>query len=111
MITIFCQIPQKAIQEESSFTATALFRLVDASTVPTTVRYRVDDTLTGKAIRAWTDLTPAASIAFTLTPADNAIVTNSRREERRQLTIEINTDLDTQTRERFYWTIKTIDEF
>lgn len=111
MISTYIVIPQDAVQEGSSFTATAYFRVLDASTVPTTVRYRIDGISTGKKIRDWTSLTPAASIAFTITPDDNEIVSNTRREERRQLTVETNTDLDTQTRERIFWNVKRIEEF
>ena len=111
MISTFIIIPQRPIQEKSSFVATVKFRLIDASTVPTTVRYRIDGSTTGEAIRAWTDLTPAESIDIEITPDDNKVLTNSRREERKQITIETNTDLDTQTRERAYWTVKSIDEF
>lgn len=111
MITTFIKIPKHNVDEGSSFTATASFRLVDASTVPTTVRYRIDDDYTGDEVRTWTDLTPAASISISITPADNASINGSRREERKQLTVETNTDLDTQTRERVYWTVKNIYQF
>lgn len=111
MINTYIIIPRNAVQEKSSFTATVYFRDADASTVPTTARYRIDCSTTGEAIRAWTDLTPAASIEITITPDDNKIVSTQRREERRQITVETNTDLYTQTRERAYWTVKSIDEF
>lgn len=102
-------IPKNNVQEKSSFTATVYFRNGDASTTPTTARYRIDCSTTGEAIRAWTDLTPATSIAISITPDDNKIV--SQREERRQITVETNTDLDSQTRERVYWIVKSIEEF
>ena len=111
MTEIYVKIPKNAVQEKSSFTATVSFRDGDTSTVPTTARYRVDCNTTGDAIRAWTDLTPAASIDVTLTPDDNKIVSSYYRDERRQLTIETNTDLSTQTRERVFWTVKNIEEF
>jgi len=111
MINTYIRIPQGNVEEESSFTATVYFRLADASTVPTTVRYRIDDDYSGDEVRGWTDLTPAASIEITITPDDNKSVNGSRREERRLLTIEANTDLDTQTRERIAWTVKTIYQF
>lgn len=111
MTSTYIIIPKTKVDEGTSFTATAYFRDGDASTVPTTARYRVDCSSTGKAIRAWTDLTPAASINITLTPDDNQIVSNTRSEERRQLTVETNTALDTQTRERIFWTVDSIEEF
>jgi len=107
----YITLPKNRFQEGSSFTATAYFRLGNASTVPTTARYRIDDSTTGDAIRAWTDLTPAASIEIAITPDDNQIVSSTRREERRQITIETNTGLDTQTRERLTWVVKRIEEF
>lgn len=111
MTDTYIIIPKTKVDEGTSFTATANFRLADAATTPTTARYRVDCATTGKAIRAWTDLTPASSIDITLTPDDNQIVSNTRHSERRQLTVETNTDLDTQTRERVFWSVKTIEEF
>jgi hypothetical protein len=111
MINTYTIIPSNNVQEGSSFTATVYFRESDASTVPTTARYRIDDRTTGDAIRAWTDLTPAASIDISITPSDNAMVSGLTRDERRQITVETNTGLDTQTRERAYWTVKSIDEF
>lgn len=111
MINTYTKIPKAKVQEKSSFTATVYFRDDNAGTTPTTARYRIDCRTTGDAIRAWTDLTPAESIEITITPDDNKIVSYQRREERRQLTIETNTDLDTQTRERVYWTVENIEEF
>ena len=111
MIDTYIKIPKHEVQEDSSFTATVYFRDGDASTVPTTARYRIDCHTTGKKLRDWTDLTPAASIEITITPDDNDIVSSSRREERRQITVETNTDLDTQTRQRAYWAVQSIAEF
>lgn len=111
MINTYIVLPWDKIQEDSSFTATIKFRLVDASTVPTTVRYRIDCTTTLKKIRDWTSLTPAASIDVIITPADNEIVSDARRRERRQITVETNTGLSTQTRERVWWNVHRIPEF
>jgi len=111
MVETYINIPKYSVQEDSSFTATIRFRLVDAATTPTTVRYRIDDKFTEQIIRDWTTLTPAASISVVITPADNAVVAITRREERRQITVETNTGLDTQTRERAYWVVKSIEEF
>ena len=111
MITTFIVIPDNSVKEKSSFTATAYFRLLDASTTPTTARYRVDDVTTGKKIRDWTDLTPATSIEIALTPDDNAMSTGTTRIERRRITVETNTDLDTQVREMAYWSVENIEEF
>lgn len=107
----YIKIPRPKVEEKSSFTATAYFRDGDAGTTPTTARYRIDDITSGDNIRAWTDLTPAESIDITITPDDNQITTSGKRENRRQLTVETNTDLDTQTRERVFWTVKNIEEF
>ncbi len=111
MIETYINIPKHKVCEDSSFTATVRFRLIDAATIPTTARYRIDDKFTEQIIRDWTTLTPASSIAITITPADNASVAIIRREERRQITIETNNGLDTQTRARAYWTVQTIEEF
>jgi len=111
MIYTYITLPKSKFQEKSSFTATATFRLLNASTTPTTARYRIDDDYSGDEVRGWTDLTPASSIEIAITPDDNKSVNGSRREERRTLTVEANTDLDTQTRERVAWTVETIFQF
>jgi len=111
MIDIYVNIPKHKVQEGSSFTATAYFRLIDASTVPTTARYRIDCSTTGDAVRAWTDLTPAASIEIAITPADNAIISNTGLDERKQLTVETDTGLDTQRRERVFYNVSNIHEY
>lgn len=107
----YVKIPKPRVDEKTSFTATAYFRSDDAADTPTTARYRIDCATTGKAIRGWTSLTPATSIAITITPDDNQIVSLTRSNERRQLTLETNTDLSTQTRERVFWTVDSIPEF
>jgi len=111
MVNAYIVLPQGSTQEKSSFTATVYFRESNAATTPTTARYRIDDNSTGDSIRGWTDLTPAVSIEITIEPDDNQIVSSTRREERRQITIEANTGLSTQTRELAYWTVKRIEEF
>ena len=111
MTDIYITIPRFTYDEGTTFVATANFRSGDASAVPTTARYRVDCKTTGKKITDWTTLTPAASISITMSADDNQIVSTGRQKERRQLTVESDTDLSTQTRERIFWTVRNIEEF
>lgn len=105
---IYIKLPKPKTQEGSSFVATAYFRDSEASTVPTTAQYRVDCLTTGKEITDWTTLTPAASISITITPTHNAIQSQSNTRERKQLTVESNTDLTTQVRQTTYWDVENI---
>lgn len=111
MTETYINIPRHKVQEESSFTATVSFRDIDAAVIPVSVRYRIDDKFTEQIIRDWKAVAPAAVITIGITPSDNKVVAITRREERRQITIETDTGLETQTRERGYWTVQSIEEF
>jgi len=98
------------VPEGSSFDVTAYFRTNGAGTTPTTARYRIDNLTTGGNDRAWTDLTPAESITIPITPDDTAVTVNDRKEHK-QITVEVNTDLDTQVRQQIDFTVNRISAF
>jgi len=58
-----------------------------AGTTPTTMRYRIDDTLQGNAVLDWTTLSPATSVSFIITAAQN-VMRNGYHKERRQIVVE-----------------------
>lgn len=96
-ITITSDLVRNRVNESSSATFTARF-YTDAwvANAPTTARYRIDNPDNDTAILGWTSLTPATSNSIVVTGAQNAIVYNCSREERRQLTVECNAGLSTQ---------------
>jgi len=98
MPDVYINIPQPTQQEGSSFTATAYFRNADTAEAPTTAKYRVDCLTTGKTVQEWTTLTPAESIAISITATHNAIQDNSNRFEKKQITVAANPDTATQFR-------------
>lgn len=59
-----------------------------ALTVPTALRYRVDDVISGQAIKEWTTVTPANPTTIVLGATYNAIRNTGRDFERRQIMIE-----------------------
>jgi hypothetical protein len=108
----FIKIPFPKFKEGSSFVATAYFRnSSDAATAPTTAQYRVDCLTTGKILTDWTDLTPAASNAITITATENAIQSVGNKTEKKQLTVQADQNTDTQTRDVSIWKIDNIRNF
>ena len=83
--------------EGSHFTVKAHFENhLEQTVTMLAIKYRIDD-LTNKAtVRDWTSITPVAEFEIAVTPADNAIISDGNRRERRQLTIVANDDGDTQ---------------
>jgi hypothetical protein len=96
MAEVYLEIPKPRIREGNYFVATAKFRDGDSSTTPTTARYRVDCLTTGDAVTAWTTITPATSASISIGP--NTMQDNCNRYERRQVTVEADTGLTTQSR-------------
>lgn len=107
---IAIQIPKSIWKEGSAFTATAFFRLrsTAAAVTPTTVKYRVDCLSTGKELKALTTISAASNVSIAITGAFNDIQNASSDTERKQLTIEADTDLDTQHLETIEWTVKNL---
>ena len=100
-------ISRPTVVEGSVFTATANFRLAGAASIPTTARYRVDDDCS--ELKAWTTLTPAAAISFTVPVAATAIRDTSARRELRFLTIEADAGLSTQLRESIAFEVTNVN--
>lgn len=49
---------------------------------PSSITYRIDCLTSGRQVRAWTALSPAAQTEIVLTASDNAIFGSSERERR-----------------------------
>ena len=106
----YIRLPRPATKEGSSFVAVAQFRNAStgAAEAPTTARYRIDDISTDQVIRDWTTLSVAASINITITAGDNAIKDQSRRREKRQITVESDFGTDTATRDCLTYFVENI---
>lgn len=65
--------------------------------VPTTVRYRLDNPETGCEIIGWTSATAASTVAISI-PGTSNTLTTCRDQEPRELTVEVNAGLSTQYR-------------
>jgi len=87
------QAPPLRIHEGESLRFTLRALSADLAVVtPTTARYRIEDLDQGSTVTDWTTVTPATSMAVTISGATNAI-RNSMGVERRQVIAEA-TDSD-----------------
>lgn len=111
------QMPLTRYNERTAFTVTTYFRQKSSSgeARPTTARYRIDCLTTRKKIQDWTDLIVAPSIAIEVTPHNNRIASDvitgrgiGHRYERKQMIVEINTDLDSMCKGRVTWTVENL---
>lgn len=88
-VTITGDLPNNRVNERAACIFTASFYSDTwVATAPTSARYRIDNPDTNVEVLGWTALTPASSNTITVTGAQNAIVCDTSREERRQLTVE-----------------------
>ena len=71
----------------------------------TTARYRVDCLTTGNTMLGWTSTTAASEMTLPMTSAINAIVNPYNRTESRQVTVEINHGLSSQTLDTFTYSV------
>lgn len=108
-ITVTSDLVRNRVNESSSATFTARF-YSDAwvATAPTSARFRIDNPDNDTQILDWTTLTPATSNSIAVTGAQNAIVYDCSREERRQITVEANAGLSTQYQVSKDWYIKNL---
>ncbi len=106
MAETYIQIPKLEYNEGTAFTATAYFRDGEASSASSTAKYRVDCLTTGEVLTDWTTLTPAVSIAISITSTNNAIQENSNKYEKKQITVSANHGLATQYRVKKTWNVK-----
>ena len=77
---------------------------------PTSMSYRIDCETTGTAIKAETSLTPGTSVAVTVTPTENRIITAANVEEIRVMTVECVYSSGTdEIQEQFRWRVKNLE--
>lgn len=77
---------------------------------PDSMSYRIDCETTGTAIKAETSLTPGTSVAVTVTPTENRIITSSNVEEIRCLTVKcVYTTSTDEIQEQLRWRVKNLE--
>jgi hypothetical protein len=101
------------LNERSVLIATAnFFTDTWAASTPTNASYRVDRindaSDEAQELLGWTALTPATSVAITITAAQNAIQCDYERVERRQLTVKADDGLATQTQQVLRYGVKNL---
>jgi hypothetical protein len=108
-ISLTSKLVNSRIAEGSAFTLAA--KVYDDSSdvwalsVPTTLRYRIDDPNRNATILDWTSITADDESSIVVTGAQNAIVNDCSREEKRQLTLQANNGLSSQFSETYNWSI------
>ena len=103
-------LPKTRVNEENAFPLTAYFRVrsTKASSVPTTVRYRIDCLKSGAEIKGWTTVSAAASVTITITADDNQIRNGSNRFERKQIIVQADNGLSGQVSGKAVWIVDNL---
>jgi len=100
------------VKERGSISVNAYFRdSTDAASAPTTVHYRIDCLTTGTKVLDWTSVSTAASVTITVTSAQNAIIHDGNRRERKQITVSADKGTTTETRDTAIWICENIEGF
>ena len=111
-ITFSSKLVNNRVKESSAFTISAKVYTDDTDvwtlSVPTSLRYRIDDPYRDAQILNWTSLTADDEFSIVVTSSQNAIVDNCRAEERRQLTLQVNAGLSTQVSETYDWWVQNL---
>ena len=111
------QLPLTRVKERTAFTATVYFRdrATKSAATPASARYRIDCLTTKRVVQDWTDLTAASSIAISITPTNNKILSTiptasgiGQRFEKKQLIVESNTGTSLVSKGRVIWTIENV---
>ena len=112
MTDTFIKLPHPIVKERNSITVTAYFRdAANAAEAPSTIHYRIDDLTTNTAVKAWTSVSAASSAAIVVLSAENRIVHNGNKTERRQITVSADKGTTTETRDTAEWFIDNIGAF
>ncbi len=98
------------VRERSQHVVTAKFkdRSTAALTVPTNIRYRIDDLTSGVAVLDWTSVSADDEITLTVTAVQNALRCQGAREELRQLTVAADYGLATQYVDSVTFTVENL---
>lgn len=93
---IYFSTPTRKVNERSSMVIVARFRdrATGSDVTPTNCQYRLDGEY--GEILGWTSLTPGTTATITLTPAQTAILEDSRTLETKTLSVAADYGLSTQ---------------
>ena len=106
------RIPDFIFNEGSSFTATVNFRdrASQAASTPTTIHYRIDCLSTGTTIVDWTAVSsPAGEKSISVTGDNSAIINGDKKTELKQLTVQADRGLTTQSTGRVLYRVRNLD--
>jgi len=104
------QLPKTRVKEGDNFTATVYFRTraTKAAATPTTVRYKVDCLKTRQTVLDWTSVSPASSVSLTIPATVNAIQDDTNDIERKQILVQADAGLSTQSTGRTIYQVENI---
>jgi hypothetical protein len=111
-ITFRANTPRNRVNESSALTVTA--KVWDDSTdpwtaqVPTTLHYRLDDLTSNRQILDWTSITADDVSSIAITATQNAILDGCRDYETKQLTVQANRGLSTQSQNVFSYDVRNL---
>ena len=101
--------PELPIVDAASVTNLSVWfrdRATSAASTPSSIRYRVDCLTNRKNVITWTSIAASSSATIQIPGTSNAIIDTSNDSETRQLLVEIDTGLSTQTRNAATWKLK-----
>ena len=106
------RIPDFIFNEGSAFTATANFRdrATRAASVPTNAKWRLNCLSTDTTLVDWTDLTPAGEISISVPASANEIQNEDKQTELKQLTVQADRGLTTQTTGRVLYRVRNLKQ-
>lgn len=96
------------VYEQSAMTCVASFREATAAAVPTNAYWMLEDQLSGCEIQAWTSLTPASEISFSVPATLNLMRNETRQYERKVLSVASDYGLSTQLVHSHVYDVKNI---
>ena len=81
----------------------------NSPSIPSTVHYRLRNTTANRTVIDWTSVSPATALEIDIPAQSVAIVSQSRRTERQQLTVVANKDTAAQITEVVEWIVVNLD--
>lgn len=107
---IVFDLARRKVQEQATLVIGASFktRSTGVAVTPTSVRYRVDDLATGRALQDWASVSAASSVSITVTSTQNKIQSDYNQFETKQLTVASDYGTATQYLDTITWDVRNI---
>lgn len=98
------------IREKSQHVINVTFRdrATAANVTPTNIRYRIDDPASSVAILDWTAVSADDEVAITITPTQNALLSQGHTCETRELVVAADYGLATQFIDSITYTVENL---